>query len=106
MDMKTAMAQIKPRLSLPQKPAPAPAAAQTPPKAKPVEPLGPAEQLVHDAIRDGHPVTFAFTDGTAMTAAPTSIGKYSFRVRTDDGRDIGIFKTALKYVAKEAGATE
>lgn len=29
-----------------------------------------AEQLVHEAIRDGRPVAFEFPDGTRMTAKP------------------------------------
>jgi hypothetical protein len=108
MDMKTAMQQVKPVIGLPKKPAPqpaapqpaAPAAPQPAPKQKMIEPLGPAELLFHESLRDGCLITFYFLGGSSMIAKPVALGKYSFRIQTEDGGDAAIFKSALRLMSK------
>jgi hypothetical protein len=102
----------KPTLTLPpaaypaRKPAPPPqqpppvTKAEAPAKPKPIEPLGPAELIIHNAIRDGARIALVFLDGERFDVKPLAIGKYSMLVETADGAELAVFKVSLKYLGR------
>ena len=88
------------RKPMPPPQAPPPETKPQAPKAKPIEPLGPAELIIHNAIRDGERVALTFLDGERFDVKPLAIGKYSMLVETADGAELAIFKVALKYLGR------
>jgi hypothetical protein len=99
MDMKPISGEPRPKLGLPTPPAP-------PPKpAKPIEPLGTAEQLFHDAMRDGLQVTAAYFDGSEITGRPLAFSRYSFLIEVG-GEEVAIFKAALRSLRAQKETAE
>lgn len=69
------------------------------PKQKPPAALGPAELIVHKAIRDSAKVELTFIDGSTLTAAPVAIGQYVFLL-CDDVGEVAVFKHAIRTVRR------
>jgi hypothetical protein len=113
MDLKTALNEAKPKLSLPaagyparkQTPAQAPSvAAKEAPKqtTKVLEPLAGAEKLFAGAMKAGADITVTFFDGAIMVATPIEVARYVLVVRDFDGVEHAIFKSALRSISRVA----